>query len=74
MNRDNTKDPTPFAVYCNGDALGEQLSCGLVFLSETEYEKQLDKPDLLWCCPKCGSSAEWDDWCQATNPPEEEEK
>ena len=36
-------------------------ACGLVRLTEREYDFQMDRPDSLWFCPKCGSYAEWDD-------------
>lgn len=70
--RDNTNDPTPWAVICPTLA---RMSCidppGLVFLTEDQYLKQLTAPGEKWHCPGCGAEAEWDDYCQATNPPEE---
>ncbi len=36
-------------------------ACGLVQLTESEYDFQMDRPDNLWFCPKCGSCAEWND-------------
>jgi len=63
--RDNRNDPTPCAVYCHGD-------CGLVFISVEEEGKQLMRPDHGWYCPQCCDSASWDDYCQRTNPPDEE--
>jgi hypothetical protein len=49
------------AVICNGDSVPGQQSCGQVPLSEQEYERQLSKPNSLWCCPHRGSTAEFDD-------------
>lgn len=69
MDRDNRNDDTPYAVYCNGDSIPGQSSCGLVFLAESDYLRQLSKPDYGWSCPHCGSTARWDDCCQVTNPP-----
>ena len=68
--RDNRNDLTPYAVYCGGHIEGH--NCGLVFLTGTQYEQQLDHPNALWKCPKCGAEASWDDECQATNPAEAE--
>ena len=77
--RDNTDDPTPWAVICpNLRALlvsavvADRGSVGLVFLTEDQYLKQLRAPGDKWHCPECGAEAEWDDYCQATNPPEED--
>ncbi len=66
MSRDNCNDPTPYAVYCKGRC----SSSGLMFLTEQEYMKQMDRPDSLWQCPQCKGPAEWDDYCQVTNPPD----
>lgn len=53
------------AVVCNGDVIDghptTSRSCGRVLLSEPEYERQMRKADLLWSCPKCGSTALFDD-------------
>lgn len=52
----------PFAaVSCHGDWMEPATSCGLVELSFAEYERQMAKPDHLWCCPNCGSTATYDD-------------
>jgi len=48
-------------VRCAGDSVPGQQSCGLVGLTEHEYLRQLDKPDVGWWCPHCGSSAQYDD-------------
>lgn len=69
--RDNRNDPTPRAVYCAGDNIPGQKSCGLVFLTDEEHHAQMMRPNHGWHCPKCLSSANWDDECQETNPPEE---
>lgn len=75
MNRDNAKDPTPYAVWCsrNMHFRNDKLcgNNGLVFLSEEEYSQQMRSPNSRWQCPKCLSLADWDDDCQTTNPPEE---
>lgn len=34
---------------------------GTVYLTEAEYDFQLEDPDRGWSCPRCGKSAEWDD-------------
>lgn len=52
----------PFAaVNCHGDWDDGANSCGLVELPFAEYERQMAKPDALWCCPNCGSTATYDD-------------
>jgi hypothetical protein len=48
-------------VQCHGDSVPGQQSCGLVGLTYTEYCRQLEKPEVGWWCPNCGSSAEYDD-------------
>lgn len=73
MSRDNSNDPTPYAVYCHGDSIPGQPKCGIVFLDEQNYSHQMDRPDNGWTCPQCGSTASWDDDCQITNPPDETE-
>jgi len=64
--RDNRFDPSPYAVYCHGD-------CGLVFLTDEQYDYQMNRPDSFWFCPHCGDSADWDDDCQVTNPQDEDD-
>lgn len=49
------------AVFCSGDWMDGGPSCGLVTLSFDEYQRQMAKPDHLWCCPNCGSTATYDD-------------
>jgi hypothetical protein len=44
---------TPWAVLCP--------THGQVFLTDAEYDKQMDDPETLWTCPICGERAEWDD-------------
>lgn len=57
-----SEDERHFAfVLCAGDSIPGQDSCGLVGLTEAEYLRQLDKPDVGWWCPHCGSSADYDD-------------
>jgi hypothetical protein len=57
-----TTDERYFAfVQCRGDSIPGQQPCGLVVLTEVEYSRQLDKPDVGWWCPHCGSSADYDD-------------
>ncbi len=57
------RDPDrPFAVVrCRGDSIEGQERCGLVELSFAEYERQMARPNALWCCPNCGSTASYDD-------------
>jgi hypothetical protein len=78
-HRDNRQDPGPAAVVCRGNAIDQATgvkgihmlgSCGLVFLTYEQYTYQLSRPNSGWSCPRCGSSAEWDDYCRETNPPE----
>lgn len=53
--------PFLYGVLCRGDSVREVGSCGLVELTAAEYERQLLRPDRLWFCPRCGSTADWDD-------------
>lgn len=67
--RDNSKDPTPWAILCGiGELEPSQDGCGLVFLTYEQYLAQLRNPDYPWKCPQCGCCAEWDDDCQAVRP------
>lgn len=58
---DATEESHYAAVICNGDSIPGQEGCGQVLLSESEYTRQTNKPDSLWTCPRCGSTAEFDD-------------
>lgn len=49
------------AVICRGDSVPGQKSCGQVHISESEYSRQMNRPDSLWMCPHCGSTAHFDD-------------
>lgn len=62
--RNNVFDPSPYAVICDEH--------GLQFLTEEQYEEQLSRPDDKWHCPLCGWTAEWDDACYTTNPPDDQ--
>lgn len=44
---------TPWAVICRMH--------GRVYLTNMQYNNQLDRPDSLWMCPICGESASFDD-------------
>lgn len=48
-------------VRCRGDSVPGQQPCGVVGLTMAQYEHQMNKPDSLWYCPNCGSSANYDD-------------
>lgn len=48
-----TKKETPWAVLCHIH--------GQVFLDKVEYLRQMNQPNQLWHCPKCGETADWDD-------------
>lgn len=51
----------PYAqVRCHGNSV-PGYCCGSVGLSEEEYFSQLSRPNSLWCCPNCGSTASFDD-------------
>ena len=55
---------TPWAVHCQGiDPLCGVGPCtnGPVYLTEEEYDCQMNSPDSLWRCPRCGGDACWDD-------------
>lgn len=64
QERNNVFDPTPYAVICPNH--------GLQFLSESDYLDQLNKPDDKWTCPVCGNTAQWDDECYTTSPPDDD--
>lgn len=37
------------------------IKCGLVFLTEEEYDEQMSKPTSKWTCPNCLQEAYFDD-------------
>jgi hypothetical protein len=49
------------AVICHGNSVPGQSPCGRVEIDEAEYSRQMDRPDAFWCCPNCGSTADFDD-------------
>lgn len=53
--------PFMYGVHCHGDSVEGQEPCGLVELTPEQYLRQLSRPDSLWYCPNCGSTATWDD-------------
>lgn len=59
-----SNERTPYAVHCAGIDPGEGFgSCtiGLVYLTEEEYNQQMNAPNRTWRCPKCGGDAYWSD-------------
>lgn len=49
---------TAWAVQCNEYGEG---GCGLVYLTEQEYDQQRQTYGAKWRCPVCGAAAWWDD-------------
>lgn len=47
-------------IRCRGDSV-PGYCCGVVDLTEAEYSAQMSRPDSLWYCPNCGSTASFDD-------------
>ena len=71
MTAVRTGQPTPYAVFCPEH--------GRVYLTEAEYDAQMDRPDSGWMCPEecgppnvgiCGAISEFDDatYEAATDP------
>lgn len=54
-----SEKPTPFAVVCIENVLGES-GCGKVYLTTEEYNRQMFLGHKRWTCP-CGGIAVWDD-------------
>lgn len=52
---------TPYAVDCRGPWDLPGGGCGLVYLTEAEYERQMMAPDKTWRCPLCRYEADWND-------------
>ncbi len=60
------RPPTAYAVFCK-EVKGCVERCshlsldGAIFLTQQEYEAQMDNADYGWTCPICGGQADWDD-------------
>jgi hypothetical protein len=61
--------------------LGKQMgavicqNCGNVALTDEQYDYEMSRPDSLWICPICNSTAIWDDdnydlYCELNYPEE----
>lgn len=57
----NIRKPGPYAVVCHGPWDMAGGGCGRVFLTEAEYDAQMNRPDSTWRCPLCRYEADWDD-------------
>lgn len=57
-NKMESPTPTPWAVRCRGAYCA---GIPLVFLTRECYDWQMNTPDALWRCPRCGGLAEWAD-------------
>lgn len=44
--------------------------CGIQPLSQGSFRMQMNRPNARWVCPCCGETAQWDDECLETNPPD----
>ena len=54
------KPRTPYAIHCQGPM--PEYVCGLVYLTQAEYDRQMRYPDAIWSCPICRMrGAQWDD-------------
>lgn len=58
--QDEINNDTAAYVRCRGDSVPGHC-CGLVALTNDQYMAQMMRPDSLWCCPNCGSTAHYDD-------------
>ena len=52
---------TPYAVHCLGPWDMPGGGCGLVYLTEEQYNRQMARPDYKWRCPHCRYEADWSD-------------
>lgn len=52
---------TAFAVICTGPWDMPGHGCGLVYLTEDEYDRQMSAPSKTWRCPLCRYDADWSD-------------
>lgn len=58
--QDEIENDTFAYVRCHGDSV-PGYCCGLVALSKDAYSAQMARPNSLWCCPNCGSTATYND-------------
>ena len=59
------RERTAYAVNCLGPWDMPGHGCGLVYLTEAEYNRQMDAPDSTWRCPLCRYDASWlDENCE----------
>ncbi len=56
-----SKTPTPYATVCRGDPEVGHNGCGVVYMTEEFYIRQMDRSDSTWRCARCGYAAQWDD-------------
>ena len=56
-----SKEPTPYAVICYGDAWGPEHACGRSYLTKEAYDWAMAHPSQVWKCPVCGGNADFDD-------------
>jgi predicted RNA-binding Zn-ribbon protein involved in translation (DUF1610 family) len=52
IDRRKAKHPEAYWVHC--------YRCGHVQIGYDEYDRQMNKEDSLWKCPKCGNLADFD--------------
>lgn len=54
MSAAESQTPTAYATICDG-------ACGLVYMTEREYDRQMAQPGATWRCARCGQRALWSD-------------
>jgi len=57
----NGRTRTPYAIYCEGPWDLPGGGHELVYLTESEYNLQMDAPSKTWRCPICKYEAQWND-------------
>jgi hypothetical protein len=53
--------PAYAALKCLGLGVEEMAPCGLVYIDESEYIRQMSRPDSTWRCPHCRGEAIFDE-------------
>ena len=64
IHRQESDHPTPYAVWCveTFDVGKPPCNSGrLIYLTDAEYSRQMELPDAVWKCPRCGGEAQWSD-------------